>query len=103
MTTDPPAHPPTRIVETRAEPRLVDADGERRLRTVVAATLASAVVLTGFLALVTYLVAPEHGVVAALAVGGLSGIWVSVLGGGVVGNGIHEARHERAERGRSGA
>jgi hypothetical protein len=83
------------------ETRLVDADGERRLRTVVAATFCSAVVLTGFLALVTWIIAPEHGVVAALAIGALSGIWVSVLGGGVIGNGIHEARQERAERGSS--
>ncbi len=91
------------LSDHRTETRLVDADGERLLRTVVVATLGSAVFITGSLALVTWLVAPEAGVVSALALGGLSGIWVSVLAGGVIGNGIHEARHERAKRDKSKA
>ena len=80
------------------EHRLVDGDGERRIRTVVVATLASGIAITGFFAVITYLVAPEHGWVSAFALGGVSGIWVAILGGAVVGNGIHEYRAERSDR-----
>gem|GEM_PF-217841 len=80
------------------EHRLVDGDGERRIRTVAVATLASGIAITGFFAVITYLVAPEHGWVSAFALGGVSGIWVAILGGAVVGNGIHEYRAERSDR-----
>ncbi|MBT4678117.1 MAG: hypothetical protein HOH21_08795 [Acidimicrobiaceae bacterium] len=78
------------------ETRMFDEDGQRRVRSVVFATAGSAIGITLFLTVTTYLISPEHGWVAALGLGAMSGIWVSILGGAVLGNGIHEARAEAA-------
>ena len=55
------------------ETRMFDEDGQRRVRSVVFATAGSAIGITLFLTVTTYLISPEHGWVAALGLGAMSG------------------------------
>jgi hypothetical protein len=56
------------------------------------------VVLTAIITLTYQLVDPTHGWLGSLGVGLGASMWLCVLAGAVVGNGIHELRHERAAK-----
>jgi len=74
---------------------LLDDDGKLRMRRFVVATLSSAVVLAGVVALLMHLAAPDGGWGVAIGVGAMIGFWMCPLPGALIGNGFHEINKHR--------
>jgi|TARA_B100001079_G_scaffold145162_1_gene124312 ABC-type spermidine/putrescine transport system permease subunit I len=79
----------------RSTSSFLDAAESDLVRTVMISALVGFVVLAVGIGLVYGLLAPGHDWESSAAVGVLVAFWMAALVGGVVGNGIHEARRER--------
>ncbi|MCP4794407.1 MAG: hypothetical protein QF739_11220 [Acidimicrobiales bacterium] len=79
----------------RSTSSFLDAVESDLVRTVMISALVGFVVTAVGIGLVYGLLAPGHDWESSAAVGVLVAFWMAALVGGVVGNGIHEARRER--------
>lgn len=76
---------------------LLDGDGKIRIRRFAIATISSAIVIAGGVAVAMYSADPDGGWGVALGIGAMIGFWMCPLAGAVVGNGFHEIMKDKAK------
>lgn len=80
---------------------LLSDNGKLRLHRFVIATISSAIVIAGAVAVAMHAADPGGGWGTALGIGAMIGFWMCPLAGAVIGNGFHEMMNDREHEAQS--